>query len=353
MKMSKSWAALILTLAAVSAHCQSSGFPGVDWQQLKSPERAGWSQNKLEGVQQYIEEIGSTSAMIVQHGVVVAAWGDVKRQSNLHSCRKSLLSALIGIAVADGKIHPDDTLEKLGLDDKPPSLTYKEKQATVRDLLEARSGIYHPTVYETKGMEDKKPPRGSHAPGTFWYYNNWDFNALGFIYEQATGQKIFDAFYQKIAVPIGMQDFRPRDGEYITGRDTRFPAYIFDMSARDFARFGLLYLHHGEWNGVQVVPRDWVAASAHPYSDTESGGYGYLWWTGDSASGERAKIPFPRGSFWAEGHLGQYAVVVPALDLVIVNRVDSDLTKSTVGKREMAHLVRLVVEAAPKTGVQP
>jgi CubicO group peptidase (beta-lactamase class C family) len=353
MKIRSCLTVLFILVAAAGLRCQSSGVPGADWQQLKSPEQAGWSQEKLEGIHQYVEEIGSTSAIIVQHGVVVASWGDVNRRSNLHSCRKSLLSALIGIAVAEDKIHPDDTLEKLGLDDKPPSLTPEEKQAKVRDLLEARSGIYHPTVYETKGMEDKKPPRGSHAPGTFWYYNNWDFNALGFIYEQATGTRIFDAFYQKIAQPIGMQDFRPRDGEYITGHDTRFPAYVFDMSARDFARFGLLYLHHGEWNGVQVVPRDWVAASTHPYSDTESGGYGYLWWTGDSASGERAEIPFPKGSFWAEGHLGQYAVVVPALDLVIVNRVDSDLTRRTVGKREMAHLVRLVQEATPKAAVQP
>jgi CubicO group peptidase (beta-lactamase class C family) len=353
MKMRVHFIAFILLVAAAGLRCQPGSVPGADWQQLKSPEQAGWSQDKLDRIGQYVEEIGSTSAMIVQHGVVVAAWGDVKRRSNLHSCRKSLLSALIGIAVAEGKIHPDDTLEKLGLDDKPPSLTPEEKQAKVRDLLEARSGIYHPTVYETQGMEEKKPPRGSHAPGTFWYYNNWDFNALGFIYEQATGTKIFDAFYQKIAQPIGMQDFRPRDGEYIGGHDTRFPAYVFEMSARDFARFGLLYLHHGEWNGVQVVPRDWVAASTQPYSDTESGGYGYLWWTGGSASGERAEIPFPRGSFWAEGHLGQYAVVVPALDLVIVNRVDSDLTKRIVGKREMAHLVRLVVEAAPRAGVQP
>jgi CubicO group peptidase (beta-lactamase class C family) len=342
-----------LLLAVACANCQSRKVPGANWMQLKSPQQAGWSPEQLEKIHAYVEQIGSTSAMIVQHGVVVAAWGDVTRRSNLHSCRKSLLSALIGIAVAEGKIHPDDTLESLGLDDKPPSLTPEEKQATVRDLLEARSGVYHPTVYETKGMEAGKPPRGSHPPGTFWYYNNWDFNALGFLYEQATGMKIFDAFYQRIAQPIGMQDFRPRDGEYITGRDTRFPAYVFEMSARDFARFGLLYLRHGEWNGVQVIPREWVAASTQPYSDTESGGYGYLWWTGDSASGERAEISFPKGSFWAEGHLGQYAVVVPGLDLVVVNRVDSDLTRRTVGKREMARLVHLVVEAAPKAAAQP
>jgi CubicO group peptidase (beta-lactamase class C family) len=343
--------AILLVLAAMPAPAQSnrtSSVPGTEWRELRSLEQAGWSAQKLARIKRYAEEVGSTSVMIVQHGVVVAAWGDIAHRSNLHSCRKSLLNSLIGIAVAQGKINLDDTMEKLGIDDKKPSLTETEKQATVRELLEARSGIYHPTVYETKGMEEAKPPRGAHAPGTFWYYNNWDFNALGYIYEQATGTKIFDAFYEEIAQPIGMQDFRPKDGHYITGDDTRFPAYVFDMSARDFARFALLFLHGGKWGDAQVVPEDWVKASTQPYSDTESGGYGYLWWTGDSASGAEEAIHFPQGSFWAEGHLGQYAVVVPSLDLIVVNRVDGDMTKRTVSKQQMSRLVEMVVAAAPR-----
>lgn len=339
-------AALLVGLGTRTAG-QSGPFPGEHWQQLRSPAQAGWSDSGLKTARAFAQEIGSTSVLIVQHGMIVASWGDAMHRSNLHSCRKSLLSSLIGIAVADGKINLDDTLAKLGIDDKKPSLTDVEKQATVRDLLEARSGVYHPTVYETKGMAESKPRRGSHAPGTFWYYNNWDFNALGHIYEQAVGSTIFEAFDQKIARPIGMEDFRPGDGHYVKGDDTRFPAYLFDMSARDFARFGLLYLHGGKWNETQVVPEDWVKASTHPYSDTESGGYGYLWWTADSASGKREEISFPAGSFWAEGHLGQYAVVVPSRDLVIVNRVDGDLTKATVHKRQVAHLVELVIATAP------
>jgi CubicO group peptidase (beta-lactamase class C family) len=340
--------AVFLFGLTVGANSQSSSVPGVEWKQIASSEQAGWPMEKLAKIHENVQEIGSTSAMIVQHGVVVAAWGDITYKSNLHSCRKSLLNSLIGIAVAEGKINLDDTLEKLGIDDNKPSLSQEEKQATVRDLLEARSGVYHPTVYETKGMQEQKPPRGSHAPGTFWYYNNWDFNTLGFIYEKATGEKIFDAFYQKIAQPIGMQDFKPRDGHYVTGADTRFPAYLFNLSARDFARFAMLYLHGGKWNNTQVVPQDWVKASTQPYSDAESGGYGLLWWTGNSASGARQQVAFPKGSFWAEGHLGQYAVVVPSLDLIVVNRVDEDETRRTVHKPQMALLVRMVVDAAPK-----
>jgi CubicO group peptidase (beta-lactamase class C family) len=111
----------------------------------------------------------------------------------------------MGIAVSDGEVQLDDTMARLGIDDVPPSLSQAEQQATVRDLLEARSGIYHPANYETNEMVTRRPARGSHPPGTFWFYNNWDFNALGAIYEHATGTSVFGGFAWQIARPIGMQ----------------------------------------------------------------------------------------------------------------------------------------------------
>lgn len=142
---------------------------------------------------------------IVQHGKVVAEWGNTTKRTELASVRKSLLSALIGIAVAEHQINLDSTMGQLGIDDNPPVLTEVEKTATVRQLLQARSGIFHLALYESPGMTEARPPRGSHAPGTFWYYNNWGFNVLGTIYERATGSGVFEALDQKIAKPIGMQ----------------------------------------------------------------------------------------------------------------------------------------------------
>jgi len=347
------WGSIRLAIVTVLSYvlCLAPGvaqtFPGTHWQQLQAPEAAGWSVDKLAEAKAYAEKISSTSVLIVQHGIIVVAWGDVTHPSNLHSARKSLLNSLIGIAVAEHKIDLDATMAKLGIDDMPPVLTEAEKQAKVRDLLEARSGVYHLAAYETEGMKEKRPERGSHPAGSFWYYNNWDFNVLGAIYEKAEGTAIFDAFDAKIAQPIGMEDFSPRQGRYVTSKDSKYPAYLFDVSARDLARFALLFSRGGRWNGAQVIPQDWVSASTRPYSDTSSGGYGYLWWTADSASGTRAAIPFPPGSFWAEGHLGQYAVVVPSRDLIVVNRVDSRLTKRSISKRDIAHLVHLVFDAAP------
>jgi CubicO group peptidase (beta-lactamase class C family) len=121
------------------------------------------------------------------------------------------------------------------------------------------------------------------------------------------------------------------------------------MSARDLARFALLYLRGGNWGGTQVVAAQWVAESTHPWSNTEAGGYGYLWWTGDSATpGHYPDYVFPPGSFWLEGHLGQYAVVVPSHDLIVVVRIDGDHSRKQVHKDDMAKFVRLVVEATER-----
>lgn len=68
------------------------------------------------------------------------------------------------------------------------------------------------------------------------YYNNWDFDVLGTIYEHATGTCIFEALYRKVAKPIGMQDYRPHDGEYFRGDASIHPAYPIRMSARDGTR---------------------------------------------------------------------------------------------------------------------
>ena len=104
-----------------------------------------------------------------------------------------------GIAVEDGKGNPNSTLQDLDIDDNEPSLTQEEKQARVIDLLRARSGVYHPALYESPGMSARKPKRSSHPPRSFWYYNNWDLNALGSIFEKATKSPIFQEFKEQIA----------------------------------------------------------------------------------------------------------------------------------------------------------
>lgn len=137
----------------------------------------------------------------------------------------------------------NSTLAELGIDDENPPLSDEEKQATLHDLLAARSGIYHNSV--KADTERNRPARGEHPPGTSFYYNNWSFNALGTIFEHVTGMKMAEAFKQWIADPIGMQDFNLEDVRYTYSDESVFPAYRFWISARDLARFGVLFLQNG------------------------------------------------------------------------------------------------------------
>ena len=337
-------------------------FPGAAFEST-TPEAAGWSAEKLAEAKSWSQKIEPSSAvMIVQHGRVVAEWGDTAVKSNLHSVRKSLLSALIGIAVDERKIDLNASLGSLGIDDNAPNLAEAEKAATVADLLKARSGIFHAALYETPGMARLRPPRGSHSPGTFWYYNNWDFNALGTVYERAVGQSVFTAFDEKIARPIGMQDYRPDDGEYVRGAASDHAAYPIRMSARDLARFALLYLHGGRWKDRQLVPGAWVRESTQSYSDAYADrgpglGYGYMWWIGFLRDMGAPTVKVPPGTFEAMGAEGQYAFVIPAYDLVIVHRINSDIPASQRNEpptfQQMARLLWLVLSAAGDNDVGP
>jgi CubicO group peptidase (beta-lactamase class C family) len=237
------------------------------------------------------------------------------------------LSALYGIHVLLGNINLDATLEILGIDDISPSLTNEEKQATVRDLLKSRSGVYHEAAAETQEMKEMRPERGSHPPGTFFYYNNWDFNTLGTIFEQESGTKIFEEFKRKIADPIGMEDFNINNCHY-QYEDTlsMHPKYAFRMSARDMARFGVLYQKNGIWKDSQIIPSEWINESITSYSivDSTTGtGYGYMWITIPEGSAFK-QIIGATGYFHTGVGGAHVLMVLPELELVIVERYDTD-----------------------------
>jgi CubicO group peptidase (beta-lactamase class C family) len=315
--------------------------PAVDGFENVAPEEVGFLSEDLRAARAQFDRIGSAAFMALHDGKVFVAWGHVDRRYLLHSIRKPLLGALYGIHVAGGAIDTAATIAELGIDDIPPSLTAEEKQARVADLLRSRSGVYHPAAAEHPDMIAERPDRGSHLPGTFYYYNNWDFNALGTIFEQQTGTGIFEEFEREIANPIGMQDFRVEDCYYqYEFLKSIHPAYHFRMSARDLARFGVLFQKGGRWDGRQIVPEDWIAASWTPYSvdDEENGiGYGMLWGVTLEDS--------PLGNAVLHGGIGvHYLYIMPDDDLVFVHRVNTDEPWSMT-QDDVVTLINLVLNA--------
>lgn len=139
-----------------------------------------------------------------------------------------------------------------------------------------------------------------------------------------------------------MEDFKARDGGYVTERQSEHPAYPFRLSARDAARFGQLYLDGGRWSGRQVISAAWVKASTTTYSGTDRGsmGYGYLWWTLNPDV-------FGPGAALASGYGGQAIAIVPSKHLVVVQTVDLARNAKGVRTSHFVKLLQRLASAAP------
>jgi CubicO group peptidase (beta-lactamase class C family) len=293
--------------------------PALEW---ITPESAGWSSAELEAVHDFAEQSGCSAVMALYDGKIFFLRGNVHRNYAVHSMRMPFLNALYGIHSARGNINLNATLEDLHIDDLPSGLTHAEKQASVEHLLMSRSGVYHEAADEDQIQIDERPARGSHAPNTFFYYNNWDFNALGAIFEQETGEEIFDAFKTEIADVLEMVDFSVVNSFYqYDWNKSLHPAYHFRMSVRDMAKFGALYQQDGRWKGTRIIPRDWIDDSTMAYSTmpgTDGLGYGYLWKIIEEDSEIGQLIGHP--GYYHTAADGYVLVVIPDLKLVIVER---------------------------------
>lgn len=324
---------------------QAQKYPNKEWNKAELAENLGWSSKKLKEVKEKVKSLGSDAFMIVTKGQVVLEYGNIAENFRAHSMRKSFLSALYGIYVDRGKINISRTLKELEIDDSPAPLSGFEKTAKISDLLKSRSGIYHLSASESASMKNKRPKRGSHEPGTFWYYNNWDMNVLGTIFEKEAEISIFVAFEKHISNQIGMQDFiKSKCTRYKHESESTHPSYKFKISARDLARFGLMYLYKGKWNDKQIISEKWIEKSTKSYSKAGSkgtkSGYGYMWWI---CTDEYLQIPI--GTFTASGYGGQRLIIIPQIETIIVNFKKVTLLRNRIGTSKINELVQLIMRA--------
>jgi len=308
-------------------------FPASDWSRYDSVELAGFDKKKLDDVYSYVvDSMNTTGLVVVVNGKIILEQGDIQELSYIASIRKSLLSMLFGKYVEEKIIDLDMTLEQLKIHDVNELLPI-EREATIRNLITARSGIFLPSSNGSYELQFA-PKRGSVKPGTYHIYNNWDFNAAGAIFEMLTGKDIYKSFEEDIALPIQMQDYKVENQKKVGDTtQSKFLAYHFLLSTRDMARLGLLMLCNGNWNGKQLIPKDWIKLSTCAVTppdqintlDLRDGnfGYGYMWWIWCSND------EILKGSYWARGAMGQYIVVIPYLNMVIANKTKPDYGRDT------------------------
>ncbi len=342
-------AANLAQASKTAAAARTAVFPGSEWDRIQDPASVGYCADRLALVTGRAKELSTTAMMAVVGGRSLYEYGDLTTVSYLASVRKSVLAMLYGKYVANGTIKLNKSLTDLKLDDVGGLLPI-ERTATVADLLGARSGVYHEASNPGDNLADA-PPRGSQKPGTYFLYSNWDFNALGTIFEQETGQNLYDALEKDIVRPIGMRDF-DRATHQRTGDAARSQhlAYHMNFSTRDMARLGYVMLRNGEWNGQQIVPRDWakkISGIVTPVAEMNPAGmkngpfgYGYLWWVWDG----KASTGAFEGAYTGQGAFGQYITVLPKLDMVVAHKTVPGENRNVSGPQYRS-LLDLIVAA--------
>lgn len=311
---------LIMLLVITTPLLAQDYWPSEGWQ-TSTPEEQGMDSQLLADMLVYIKEhdINIHSVLVIRNGYIVTeaylAPYDETTLHELRSCTKSFTSALMGIAIEQGMIEgvdqlmldyfPERTIENL--DEAKQGITL-DNLLTMSAGFDWPGGILEPIINEMSLRPDwlqfvlDRPVVDE--PGTKFVYNSGGSNVLAAIVEGATGMKAFDYAEQYLFEPLGITEYRwaqdPR-GHTLGGFGLR-------LTPRDMAKFGYLYLNNGLWDGEQIIPAEWVADStikridANPLSDS----YGYQWWVDN------------KGYYMALGYGGQYIIVKPDLNLVVV-----------------------------------
>ncbi len=346
--------AVFIISAFILTGCASNReivYPGNQWERISDPGSAGYSDDGLKAVGDYVKDLNTTGLVVTVGGRILFEYGDIEELSYIASVRKSVLAMLFGNYVKDGTVDLKKDLIDLNMDDIG-GLSEREREATIEDLISARSGVYHAASNAGDNLADA-PARGSKKHGEYFLYSNWDFNALGFVFEQETGRNIYDAVESDIAVPIKMQDF-DRESQRKSGnlKVSKYPAYHMWFSTRDMARIGYLMLRKGKWNNTQVVPGDWVKKISGVITPSEEMnpdrikggmfGYGYLWWVFD---GPDTPSHF-KNAYTGIGYGGQYITVIPKLDMVVAHKVNLRKTQNkAVSRTQFLNILDKIIES--------
>jgi CubicO group peptidase (beta-lactamase class C family) len=334
---------------------QRDYWPTAGWR-TAAPDQQGMDPAVLDDLDRQVPEQYPQvrSLLVVRHGYLVYEryWQgfDAADGQEIHSVTKSVISALVGIALGEHKLRSlDQTVGELLAAHLPRHADPRLGAVTVRQLLTMTGGL--PGDDPSTGGDVRLSTRLFRSrdwlghilgrpladnPGTTFAYSNASSHLLSAIVADATGQSTLAFARAKLFGPLGINSdnaFEPR-----AERQTATPAqqqayqqaavawprdpqgYHFGfgetkLPPRDLAKLGYLYLNGGRWNGAQLVPAGYVRASTQPHSKPFGRvGYGYQWWTDTVAL---------HGSFYASGFGGQRIQVVPDLDLVVVITADA------------------------------
>jgi len=292
-----------------------------------SPLPLGDPLDMPDGYAAWVTDRSVTSTLVLKDGQIVHEayyLGTTAQDRRISwSVAKSYLSALFGILVDEGAIV---SLDAPVTDYVPELAGGAYDGATIRNVLQMSSGITFDEDYLDKNSDINKMGRvlalggkmDSFAaalterfadPGETWKYTSIDTHIVGMVARAATGRDVPDLMAEKLIARLGLE----HTPYYLTdGVGVAFVLGGLNITTRDYARFGQMILQNGMWQGQQIVPADWIAASTRASARTKPGkiGYGYQWWIPVGAA---------PGEFTGRGIYGQYLYVDQNAGVVIIS----------------------------------
>lgn len=305
---------LIPLFFAASISASDTYYPSGEWQKT-SPESQSIDQAKVNKIIDLSFTDESTQGtVIIKNGKIIgeryADGYDSKSHGTSWSMAKSYYAALIGISIEKGEIDSlDDPVGKY--------LDYfndERSKITIRDLLDMSSGLDFPEdehermFFQRNHLDYAKSVGVEKDAGLKWEYNNVNSMIIGDILHFVTGIKADKLLSQRIFEPIGMKNYKlwkDEDGNVLT-------YCCVDMSAEEYSKFGLLFARNGNWNGEQIIPKDFIDETFQVVwgftPDSPKRGYSLHWWI--SKHDDESKI------FNTSGKFGQYTFVDRENDIV-------------------------------------
>ena len=277
---------------------------------------------------------GGPAGLILKNGYQIASWGDIKRVDMTFSVTKSYLSTVAGLAVDQNLIS---TKEKVSTTVWETTFDGSHNQQITWEHLLNQSSDWSGTLWGGHDWADRPPKEGSiddwknrdfYTPGTRFEYNDVRVNLLAYSLLQVWRKPLPQVLKEHIMDPIGASttwrwfgydnSWTDLDGHHVqsVSGGGHSGGGIF-INTLDHARFGLLFLNKGAWNGKQLISQDWIEKATA--SSPAQVNYGYMWWLNKKGT-SRFWEGVPENVFYAAGFGGNFIVIVPDEELVIVTR---------------------------------
>ena len=307
-----------------------------------------WSIEPYHTIKGPTKKRGETNGLIIKDGYIIASWGDTKRVDMTFSVTKSYLSAVTGIAVDKKLIRSEKDYVSNYIWDK----TFdgeKNSRISWENLLN-QSSDWAGNLFGINDWEDRPDVNKSldewrlepqKEPGTFYKYNDVRVNVLAHSLLQIYRESLPKVLKKTIMDPVGASDswrwygyensWVNIDGLMIqsVSGGGHSGGGIF-INSEDHARFGLLYLNKGKWNGKRIISEDWIKKSITPSKTNPE--YGYMWWINSKLGKDYQTTDWknvPTNIFYGSGFGGNEVIIIPDENMVIVGRWFGSQTEST------------------------